>query len=126
MAIGNSFGSFNEEELTKLKKATSGFFRKSARKAIAQTLLETKAEIERVQKLDAPKRGDALLALANHATQKRHDALQAGAKSYSHPQWAAAAACESWLHSLVLRENDEIDDAALSRIEYLIDHLMHQ
>ena len=95
MAGANSFGVFNEEELKKIIKATSGFFRKSARKAIARSLLETKTEIEHARKLDASKRRDTLVVLANRATENRHVALQAGANSYSHPQWAAAAACET-------------------------------
>ncbi len=110
--------SFNEEELIKIRKATSGWFKKSARKTIAQSLLAMKPKIDVAKKLDDTHREEAIKKLMNEATATRQHALQSGANSYSHPQWAAAAACESWLHELVGGTPEGI-----SRIEVLIDEL---
>ncbi len=110
---------FNEEELLKIRKATSGPFKKKARKAIAQTLLAMRPRIEAAKKLDGDERKEALKILVNEATDARHLALQLGANSHGHPQWAAAAACESWLHELILGTPDSI-----VKIEQIISHLV--
>lgn len=91
---------FNLGELNKIKKATSGIFKKSARRLIAHSLLEMKAQVDSIKQLNGVDREEALKDLLNEATEKRHQALQFGAHSYGHPEWAAAAACESWLLEL--------------------------
>jgi len=113
--------SFNEEELLKIKKATSGFFKKSAREAVAQSLLAIKPKIDAAKKLENPEREKALKALVNEATAARHHALQSGANSYGHPKWAAAAACESWLHEIVGGTSESID-----HVEQLVMELMNR
>ncbi|GMR18715.1 MAG: hypothetical protein BMS9Abin33_1150 [Gammaproteobacteria bacterium] len=110
--------SFSEEELIKIRKATSGWFKKPARRAIAQSLLAMKPEIDSAKKLDDAKREHALKTLMNKATATRQRALQSGANSYGNPRWAAAAACESWLHELVGGAPESI-----ARVEVLIDKL---
>jgi len=93
--------SFNEEELLKIKKVTSGFFKKKTKLAVAKALVAIKPKIEAAKKLDGDERIEALRILVNEATDARHLAIQIGATSYKDPQWAAAASCESWLHELV-------------------------
>ena len=93
--------SFNEDELLKIKKATSGFFKKKTKIAVTQALVAIKPRIDAVKKLNGDKRIEALNILVNEATNARHLALQRGATSYKDPQWAAAAACESWLQELI-------------------------
>jgi len=110
--------SFNEDELNKIKKATSGLFKKSARVAVAHALLDMKDKINLAKQLNEREREDALKKLMNQATAARQQALQAGANSHGHPQWAAAAACESWLHELVGG-----DPAGIARVEAIIDEL---
>ena len=110
--------SFNEDELIKIKKATSGFLKKSARKAISQSLLEIERKIENAKKLADADRQVALKELLNRATADRKRAVQYGATSYGNPQWAAAAACESWLQELILGTPDGI-----ARVEALIREL---
>jgi hypothetical protein len=54
-----------------------------------------------VKNLDEKKRKEEFAKLLKEATNSRHHALQIGANSMGHPQWAAAAVCESWLLELV-------------------------
>jgi hypothetical protein len=112
---------FNEEELLKIKKATSGLFKKKARKAVTQALLAMKPRIDAVKKLDGDEHKEALTILVQEATDVRHLALQSGATSHGHPQWAAAAACESWLHEL-LRGTP----GSISRVEQIIAQLYNR
>lgn len=91
---------FNEQELLKISKATSGIFKRSARRAVAQALRAITPKIEAAKALPEDEREAVINSLVNEATEARHQALQMGANSYSHPKWAAAAACESWLHEL--------------------------
>ncbi len=93
---------FNEEEMLKIKKATSGFFKGRAKKAIAQALNELTPKITHAKTLPQVEKEAAVKVLMNKATDARHLALAHGANSYSDPEWAAAAACESWLHELAL------------------------
>ena len=110
--------SFNEQELNKIKNGTSGFFKKSARNAVAQALLDMKDKIDHAKQLGEDERDAALKKLMNEATAARQQALQAGANSHGDPQWAAAAACESWLHELVGGT-----PAGIVRVEAIIEEL---
>jgi len=110
--------SFNEEELRKIENATSGWFKKSARTAISQSIASMRPGIENTKQLPGEQRNSALKQLVNEATAARHRALQRGANSYGHPEWAAAAAYESWLHELIGGTTDSI-----ARVEALIDKL---
>jgi hypothetical protein len=113
--------SFNIEELQKIKKATSGLFKKSARKAVAKALSEIEPKINAAKRLDSPERENALNSLVKDATAARHHALQSGGSSYGHPKWAAAAACESWLHELVGGTPESIES-----VEQLVLELMNR
>jgi hypothetical protein len=110
--------SFNEDELLKIEKATSGIFKKKARSFISNALLSLRPYVaEAVEKI-GPEREAMLKALANHATGLRQESIRQGARYYSSPEWAAPAACESWLHELLLGNNESI-----SRIEKIIKRL---
>ncbi len=113
--------SFNEEELLRIKNATSGFFKKSARTKLAQALYELKPKIDAAKQLSAEEREKALKSLVKEAINARHCALQSGANSYDHPKWAAAAACESWLHELISGTPESLD-----RVEQLVIELMNR
>ena len=110
--------SFNEDELRKIDNATSGWMKKKARTKITQYIRSWRPRIEKAQKLPDGERQDELKRLVNEATTLRHQALQNGANSHGHPEWAAAAVCESWLHELVGGTAESID-----RVESLIDKL---
>lgn len=109
---------FNEEQLITIKKATSGLFKKSARKNIARSLLDLEPRINSAKKMGDTERRAALKDLLYEAMAARHQALQSGANSFGHPQWAAAAACESWLLELFFGTPDSI-----ACVEVLINQL---
>jgi hypothetical protein len=109
---------FHEEQLITIKKATAGFFKKSSRKNIARYLLSFKLRIDAAKKLGDTERHAALKDLLYEATAARHQALLSGANSFGHPQWAAAAACESWLLELLLG-----NPKSIARVEDLINEL---
>ena len=96
--------SFDIDQLKKIKKATSGFFKKKAREKIAASLIRMKKEVDDIYKLYPLKNlkltkdhHKEFLELKNKYTSKRQNAFNyMGASSFSHPEWAAAAACESW------------------------------
>lgn len=110
--------SLNEDELKKIERATSGWFKKSVRSAIAASLSALKPRVEAMKKLPNSERNAELKKLVNEATNARHKALQSGASDYDHPEWAAAAACESWLHELFYGTTESI-----ARVEALVDEL---
>ena len=100
--------SFNEDELVKIKKKTSGWFKSNARTHISKAIEVYKPKIEAAKSLPETERKKALIALVNQATNERNAALQSGANSYSNPSWAAAATIESWLHELIGGKEHEI------------------
>jgi hypothetical protein len=110
--------SFNEEELLKIEKATSGFFKKKARTFISNALSSLRPYVEEAMAKDDPERKEMLKALVNQATGLRQEAVRQGAKSYNHHMWAATASCESWLHELLLGSKESI-----SRVEIIIRRL---
>jgi len=110
--------SFNEDELRKIESATSGWLKKKARVAIAQSIRAWRPRIEKAKPLPEVQRMDELKRLVNEATAARQRALQNGANSHGHPEWAAAAVCESWLHELLGGSAESI-----ARVEALIDKL---
>lgn len=110
---------FNEEDLLKIEKATSGFFKGNARSLIATALRELQPKIEAAKRLKGAARFEALKRLVNEATALRHRALSRGANSHGSGEWAAAAACESWLHSLMIEEAQDI-----ARVESVVARLM--
>lgn len=110
--------SFNEDELLKIAEATSGPSGASARQEVARALAALRVKIESAKNLDGDECREALKQLMLEATARRHEALQAGASDHGHPQWAAAAVCETWLHELLLGTPEGI-----ARVEKLIDSL---
>ena len=110
--------SFNEEELLKIEKATSGIFRKKARTFVSNALSSLRPYVDEALAKEEPEREEMLKALVNRATGLRQEAVRQGAKSHSHPEWAAAASCESWLHELLLGNKQSI-----SRVEKIIQRL---
>jgi hypothetical protein len=109
---------FNEEELLKIEKATSGIFKKKARTFISNALSSLRPYVKEAMTKEEPERKEMLKALVTQATGLRQEAVRQGAKSGGHPEWAAAAACESWLHELLLGNNESI-----SRVEKIIGRL---
>lgn len=113
--------SFNEDELMKITKASSGLFKKSVRVAISNSLLETKAKIIEAKKLGGVQYQKALQELMEEAAADRKRAFQLGATSYGDAKWAAAAASETWLHELVNGTPKGIE-----RVEALIQGLINR
>jgi hypothetical protein len=113
--------SFNEEELLKIERATSGFFKGKARSMIGAALRDLRPNVEAAKRLHGNARSEALRGLVNQATASRHRALSGGANGYGHPAWASASACESWLQSLAL--DSDIDVAA---VEIVVGRLMNR
>lgn len=110
--------SFNESELLKIEKATSGIFKKKARTFISNALGSLRPYIEEAQSKDPAEREEMLKTLVNQATGLRQEAVRQGARSHSHPEWAAAASCESWLQELILGDSESI-----SKVEKVIQRL---
>ena len=110
--------SFNEEELLKIEKATSGIFRKKARTFVSNALSSLRPYVDEALAKEESEREEMLKALVNRATGLRQESVRQGAKSHSHPEWAAAASCESWLHELLLGNKQSI-----SRVEKIIQRL---
>lgn len=110
--------SFNEEELLKIEKATSGIFKKKARSFISNALSSLRPYVDEAVTKEEPARGEMLKTLVDQATGLRQEAVRQGASSHSSPEWAAAAACESWLHELLLGNN-----LSISRVENIIKRL---
>ena len=108
----------NIRELEKIEKATSGWFKKSARQRIAAAINEMKPHIESAKALPENERKEKFKYLLNKASEQRKYAVQSDATSYSHPQWSAAAACESWLFELINGTPDNI-----IKVELLINGL---
>lgn len=113
--------SFNEDELEKIKKATSGLFKKSARTAIKVSLEKTKSDILAAKNLNPDKYRTALIKLMEEATRVRRQAVAYGATSHGDKNWAAAAASETWLQELVRGTSESID-----RVERMIGELMNR
>lgn len=112
---------FHVSELIKIERATSGFFRGRARSIISMHLIELVPKVKAIKDMQGEERNKALNDILKHATAMRHIALQRGANGYSHPEWAAASACESWL--LTLRDGNEGD---ISSVEAIIARMINR
>ena len=115
---------YHESELIKIKKSISGFFKNSARYEVATELHTFHQNIEKVESLSKGLQRKGILECIDHAQAMRHQALRDGARSYGHPAWAAAAACESWGHLWLSRHDGNIGDAEYSRSLALVDDLI--
>ena len=111
--------SFNEDELIKIRNATSGWFKGKARYEITRALAILQVNVEELKNLPVEEKRTAIIEMVNDATDKRHAAMNSGASSYGNPEWAAASACESWLHALAGGDSDEIE-----RVEIIVEELI--
>ena len=107
------------EELRKIKNATDGWFKGKARKRIRESLQEAFVEINASKKMEPGEQREELVRIVNKWTGRRQSALAMGASGYSDPEWAAAAACESWALSIMGYEG-----ADLIEVEELIRELL--
>lgn len=97
---------FNYRELVKIKKVTSSSPKTKLK--IADALIDLTPEVEEAKKYHGEERSEMLINLANHYTQLRQNSLKNGASSHADPRWAVPAACESWLHGLLIDEPEEV------------------
>ena len=100
--------SFNYDELVKIKNATDGFFGKKARMAIRAAVIDVAERITAAKKQPVAEQKALLLKLLNQKTYLRQTALRSGSASYSNPEWASAAVCESWLQELLMGDSEDI------------------
>ena len=107
------------DELRTIRDATSGLFKGKARKRIAESLKELFFELNKCRKLPPESQQPELMRLMNHWTAMRQAALARGANGYGDPDWAAAAACETWVQATVALEGPP-----LAEVEDLIRELL--
>lgn len=98
----------NAEELQKIMKKTSGWFKSKSRDKISKAISTYKPQIDAANSLPDNERKIALIVLAKQATDGRQKANHNGFVSYSDPTWVAAATIESWLFELLSGEENEI------------------
>ncbi|WP_158683975.1 hypothetical protein [Pseudoalteromonas sp. T1lg10] len=108
----------NLEEIVKIEKATDGLFKKSARIAISQMLARLVPKVLLASALTDKESKVMLLDLANTYQDLRHQAFESGARNSSHPLWASAAVCESWVQAMLVGDKDLC--AIEERVFYLI------
>jgi hypothetical protein len=109
---------FNEEELLQIEKATSGLFRRKARRFIANAISSLRPHIDLAKSKSGVEREEILKVLLNQATGLRQEAVRQGASSCNDPGWAATATCESWLHELLSGT-----PSSISSVEQIVDRL---
>lgn len=98
--------SFNLEEILKIEESTNGLFKQKSRTTISQRLSELVPKVFLARSLPEKEGQEAFIKLANTYTALRHDALESGARNSGHPLWASAAACESWIQSILMGDDD--------------------
>lgn len=92
---------FHKEEMERIEKATSGFFKKQARQQIASSITSFRIEVESAKRMGRDDMRERLEELFKKAGVERQRALMMGATSYADPFWAAAAVQESWIHEFL-------------------------
>ena len=107
---------FNELELLKVKEETTGWFKRSARKAVSRAIKLLRPRLEQAIRLPEPQRQMALNKLIGEASAARYRATESGATPYRHPKWAAAAVCENWLQGVASGNGKKI--ARIERVVY--------
>lgn len=103
---------FHSAELAKIRDATTGPEHSEARVLISVELRSLRQQLEEAKSLGRDQGRKRLGELLGHYASERRSALRNGATSYSHPNWAAAAACESWLHALLGNSPEEMKEAS--------------
>ena len=111
----------NEKDLIEVFNAISIEGNESARAAVIESLLILKTKIKNAKKLKNAEYISELKILMNKFSSLRGQALQAGANSYSDPQWAPASACESWVFELLTGDTESI-----TSVERLIDEFVNE
>lgn len=115
--------SFHAEELLRIKNATSGMFKKKARQQVAYSLVRLSMHLEVLAKKPDDEIEKEMTKLLNAFTHARQHALANGAKSYSDPDWAQAAACESWVQALISNNGSGEIDKVNALVHELIDRV---
>lgn len=92
---------FHQTELERIKRATGGLFKKQERNQVARALLGLLQHFQGMSKWPEEAIVEELSRLQDHYRRARHVALQNGAQGYGDGCWAAAAACESWVATLL-------------------------
>ena len=113
---------FHSEELERIKKATSGMFKKKTRERIAYSLLRLSMHLEVVGKRSDQEIEVEIKKLVNAFSSARQQALANGAKGYSDPDWAEAAACESWVQAMMLNT----DPQEMAKVNQLVHELIER
>ena len=115
--------SFHEEELVKIKNATSGFFKRSARMEIAASLRLLARKLEEILTLEEKVKQQELIKILSIYTTLRHLALETGANGYGHWEWASASAsaCELWVQEILFG-----DESSIKRVEAIVYELMER
>jgi hypothetical protein len=103
--------SFHVAELIKIQKATSK--NRISKRAVSKYVKEFMLKLDQLNNQDSEFDEKQLLKLLNEETRKRQQALSRGAASYSNVNWAGPAACESLLQSILLGDENEINDVKL-------------
>jgi len=98
----------NYEDLLKIEKATSGFFKSKARYMLSMRLRDCRGKIEALKGLPVEDRFESLRQLLNEYQAKRHQALNMGASGFGDPEWASASACEGWIGELLGGDEEDI------------------
>lgn len=111
---------FHSQELERIKKATSGIFKKKARERIAYTLLRLSMHLEVVGKRSDQEIESEIKKLVNAFGSARQLALSNGAKGYGDPDWAEAAACESWVQAMMTG----VDEQEMAKVNQLVHELI--
>jgi len=110
-----------EYELTKIATATAG--NRRARQRIRDDLLAAEAIIDRAMTGDPQRRRAILTQALQSATAARQAALRSGARDFGHPEWAAAAAAETWYQATIEHLNGSLDAGTMRRIIGLVSAL---
>ena len=108
----------HEEELEKIERATAGTNRTKAQSRISTAISSLRPQVEEARALPEGEREEAIKRLLKDTTAARHKAVENGAASHDHPEWAAAAVCESWLMELLTGSPESI-----ARIEAIVARL---
>ena len=108
MLAGLSAGMSDSFHVNELKKIRSRIGHGSARETLRKSIREMRSEIDSLRQLPHDERKRSLVQLLNRFQKKRHSALAAGARSHGDAAWAAAAAGESWILTLLQGSPDEI------------------
>ena len=107
------------DELRKIRDATSGWFKGNARVRIKECLTELFKDLNNARSLEGEAQQSELRRFMNYWTEKRQHAVAMGARGYGDAEWAAAAACETWVQATATSEGPP-----LAEVENLVRELL--